>query len=61
MKNFNTKILILTLLFFIVSCKTIKKVNCDAYGTNNLDNSEFDIQKINSESSSKYVTTYVIR
>lgn len=45
----------------MVSCKTIKKVNCDAYGTNNLDDTEFDIQKINSESSSKYITTYVIR
>ena len=40
----------------MVSCKTIKKVNCDAYRTNNLDDTEFDIQKINSESSSKYIT-----
>lgn len=51
--------LIIVSSLILVSCKTIKKVNCEAYSDN--ENVEFDIEKINQKNASKYITTYTIK
>lgn len=61
MKRFNIIIMLLSVIIFFNSCKSVKKVSCDAYGKNENEDVEFDIQKINSESNTKYITTYVIK
>lgn len=57
------KILILTTVLFLVSCKSIKKVNCEVYSKmdSNENKVESDIFRDNIESMKKYSTTTTIK
>lgn len=58
------KIIILTVtLLVLVSCKSIKKVKCDAYSSMEIEKNvdDTDIFKENMESMRKYSTSTIIR
>jgi hypothetical protein len=61
MKKISYLFIVSSIIISLVSCKTTNKVNCDAYGYIEKENVEFDIEKINQDRTSKYVTTFTIK